>query len=56
MYRKIALVTGYTYDEIANMSPAQQCNLLGANSDARTVTFASEEDYLKWLREKDLDG
>jgi hypothetical protein len=45
LYRLIAKMYGFTYDQIANMNRFQQLSLLSGDTK---VHFNSYEDYMKW--------
>jgi len=51
VYILIARVYHYTFEQIANMTPAVHAKLLGIKTSP-TVTFATHDDYLKWKHEQ----
>lgn len=51
LYRSLAEAYGWTFNEIADMTPAQQAIACG-ESFAPTMYFETEEDYVKWLKHR----
>lgn len=54
MYVQLASAYGWTFDQIAEMSPYQQRAALTGKLDEqgrKTMEFATEAQYLKWMAE-----
>lgn len=52
-YRKLAKMYGWTFEQIADMSPYQQLAALSeGKSDAGQLVFRTEAEYLAWLSKR----